>query len=114
MWFIASDNVLTLVGLKDRITDEYVNDATSVVVTLYDGDDPAGLKGAASTAITGAEDLTLTYVEGRDGDYRGELPKEAELVPGTRYWGFCTVTSSGKQWTFIRVATAAYDVEGVA
>ena len=107
MWFIASDNVLTLVGLKDTITGEYVNDAT-VSVTLYDGEDPA-----VDTPVTDGQDLTLSYVDPSDGNYRGELPKEAVLVKGTQYWGFCTVTSGGKQWTFIKVAKAAYDVEGV-
>lgn len=57
---ILSDNLITLSGLFDTISNVYVNTAT-VHATLYTG----------SSSIT---TLSLNYVPGSNGNYQGILP----------------------------------------
>jgi hypothetical protein len=77
-WFIGSDQLLEVSGLKDPVTGLYVNNAT-VRATMYEAD--------GTTAILGqAWPLVLSYVLASDGNYNGILEDGRELVDGRFYW----------------------------
>ena len=76
--YVANDNVLTLEGLQNAVTDAYINDAT-VTVTLYEADH--------STEVTGETwPLTMDYVSGSDGNYRATLADTLSLSANDRYY----------------------------
>ena len=58
---IGGDTMVELSGLYDEYNEAYVNDAT-VTFDLLDG----------STAIS--EDISMSYVSGSNGQYRGIIP----------------------------------------
>ena len=74
--FINNDSLIELIGLKNSLTDSYVNDAT-VTVTLYDS------TGAEVSGISWP--LTMAYVTASNGDYRGTLDKAVVLITGALY-----------------------------
>ncbi len=62
-------------GLKNEITDEYIDNAT---VT-------AEVKFKSGTLVTGQSwPTTLTFVEGSNGVYNGVLDKLLNVVPGDK------------------------------
>ncbi len=69
--YIANDNVLVVDGLKDVVTDTYLNTAT---VT-------AQLKTTAGTNVGGA--LALAYVAASRGRYRATLEEDLALTDQT-------------------------------
>ena len=71
--YIANDNVLVLDGLKDIVSDAYVNSAT---VT-------AQLKTTTGTDVGGP--LALGYVPGSSGRYRATLEEDLPLEDQTAY-----------------------------
>lgn len=74
--FVANTNVLDLIGLKEEITETFINNAT-VTVTIKD---------AEGTSVAGqAWPLAMDYVASSDGDYRAFVSEDLELVAGTRY-----------------------------
>lgn len=66
-----ADNTVSVVGLKNDRTGEYVNDATVKVTGVYDK--------AGALVAGGSFPLTLDYVAASDGDYAGVLPQSLEL-----------------------------------
>jgi hypothetical protein len=66
-----NDNVLEILGLRNEITDAYINDAT-VTVTLTETD---------GTEIVGQSwPLSLPYVAGSNGNYRVTLKDTLTLT----------------------------------
>jgi hypothetical protein len=74
--FIANTNILELRGLKDSLTEAFINDA-DVTVTLKDEDGDE--IGSVSWPIS------MSYVVNSDGDYRGVLSADLPLIAGTCY-----------------------------
>lgn len=73
--FISNDNLVTITGLRRADAGAYLNDAT-VTFTVTDTED---------AAVSGVATITMSYVSGSNGNYRGTLPDEASLVEGTNY-----------------------------
>lgn len=67
-----NDQCITLSGLKDKITDAFVNDAT-VEVTVSKG-------GANVSGETWP--LSMPYVAASDGDYRAVLKSTLDIAVG--------------------------------
>ena len=95
---IGNDQLITVVGLKDEITGEFINDA-AVEVTLKDrsGNEVAGQSWP----------FTLDYVTDTDGDYRGILEDGLALQPNKLYTVIIDVDAgddSIANWKFERYA----------
>lgn len=74
--FVANTNVLDLTGLKEELTDAYINNAT-VTVTIKDAD---------GNNVTGETwPFTMNYVAASDGNYRAFVSEEIAFVPKTKY-----------------------------
>lgn len=81
--FLSNDNVVELNGLKNISTDSYINSAT-VTFTLKDSD---------GDSVTGATNISMSYVASSDGIYRGTLADTVTLSHNTLYT--CEVTING-------------------
>jgi hypothetical protein len=77
--FVANTNVLDLTGLRNEITDAYINDAT-VTVTVKDSD---GAEVAGQVWP-----LTMSYVAASDGNYRAFLSAQLPFVAKAKYTAF--------------------------
>jgi len=74
--YIDSDNLVTLDALYDNAAAAYVNDAT-VTVTLTD---------RAGNEVSGETwPVTLNYVAGSDGKYRGTLSDTLSITAYSQY-----------------------------
>lgn len=74
--FVGNTNALELTGLKDEVTEAFINDA---VVT-------ATVKNAVGAEVAGQSwPLTLEYLSGSDGNYLGFLDAALELVAKAKY-----------------------------
>lgn len=74
--YLSNDNLLEIDGLKNTATDAYINNAT-VTATLVD---------EGGTAVVGETwPITLSYVSGSDGKYRGTLKDTLSLTAGLGY-----------------------------
>lgn len=84
---IGEDNVVYWLRLKDNTTGEYVDNAT-LRMTLKDGE---------GNAISGASNLTLAYIPGSNGDYRGTISASVAgtLINGVTYYLEVTATGGG-------------------
>jgi hypothetical protein len=92
-WFIGSDQLLEVAGLKDPVTGAYVNTAT-VRATMYEPDGVTVVQGQTWP-------LTLSYVAASDGDYNGILEDGRDLKDGRLYWIELTADAGGdliKKW----------------
>lgn len=87
-FYISSDNIVTLEGLIDVVTDTYINDAT-VTGIVYKGTTPI------------SSIVTFTYVTDSDGDYEGQVPNFVDVSEkdGNIYFIEITVTYSGNKLT---------------
>jgi len=94
--YLSTDNCIRVRGLKDCVTEEYINDAV-ITATLYDADD---------SPVSGAEDMSISYITGTDGDYAGEIPHTVTLVENAYYTVKITITGSGYQ-TVYKIKTRA-------
>lgn len=65
-------------------TEAYINNAT-VTMTLKD---------LSLNAVSGASNLSLTYVTGSNGKYQGTIPSTVTLTDGATYYLDITITSS--------------------
>ena len=101
-FYITTDNVLRVRNLKDVISESYINDAT-ITATLY--------KASDDSVVSGAQDISISYVSDTDGDYAGEIPDTVTLVAGTEYYALITITGSGYKTTVKVTRTAAYKTE---
>jgi len=86
-WWIDTDNVVQLAGLRDVVTNEYVNDAT-VTASLTDDN---------GSVVEGAQSLPLVYQNGSDGNYVGHVPHTVSLEAGRQYTLTITATGAGFQ-----------------
>lgn len=74
--FVANTNVLDLIGLKEEITEAFINDA-AVEVTIKDGE---------GTNVGGETwPLAMDYVAPSDGDYRAFVSEDVELEANVKY-----------------------------
>lgn len=64
IYYDGNDNTITLTGLQNAVSGNYLNSAT-VTVTVVDSD---GNEVSGQTWPT-----TMSYVSGSDGNYRGTL-----------------------------------------
>lgn len=93
VFLFKNDNLLKLAGLKDNITDVFVNNAT-VTATI------TTLGGAPILGTTFP--VTLNHVTGSDGDYQTALPAELAVKVGQRYKAVIDATANGADahWVF--------------
>lgn len=83
--YVGNTNNLELTGLKDDITNAYINDAT-VTVTVKDS---GGLE------LPGiAWPLTMDYVPASNGNYRTYLTHTLGLLSGKKYTAFVDADGS--------------------
>lgn len=75
--FVQNSNVLELQGLKDAITNAYINDAT-VTVTIVNA--------ATGATVAGQSwPMTMTYVPASSGNYRAILADTISFTAKTKY-----------------------------
>jgi len=104
--FIGEDNIIfwgdrhvPYSGLYDNSTESFVNDAT-VTATLKD---------SAGSAVSGASNISLSYVSGTNGVYEGVLEDGVSLTENSTYYLEITATASNDRVGFRRIKyTAAY------
>lgn len=74
--FVANTNVLELVGLKNELTDAFINNAT-VTVTIKD---------AGGVEVDGGSwPQTMSYLSASDGNYRAFISEDVEFVAKGKY-----------------------------
>lgn len=99
---VGSDFDLTLTGVRDAATGDYLNNGTAPY-TLYDSSDQAVSGGTGS----------LSYVAASDGNYRGVVEStQVTLLAGRRYYALVPFVESGYNQTF-RIDITARDPGGV-
>lgn len=79
MIFTGNTNLLTLTGLKDIITDAFINNAT-VTVTITDNCEKP-LEGAGWPVWP----IVMEYIASSDGDYRAILVDSLPFKAGVPY-----------------------------
>lgn len=77
--FVANTNVLDLTGLRNELTDAYINSAT-VTVTVKDEE---GVEVAGQVWP-----LVMSYVAASDGNYRAFLADTLPFVAKAKYTAF--------------------------
>ena len=76
--YLASTNVIKVSRLKDRVTGDYLDNAT-LTAALFDAD---------GSPVSGAEDIAFTFTAGvgsAPGHYYGAIPHTVALVAGDTY-----------------------------
>jgi hypothetical protein len=97
-WWIDTDNCVQITGLKDVVTDQYVNDATVTgVLTDKNGN-----------TVTGAGSLSFEYISGSNGNYAGEIPSTVTLTEGEQYTLTITAMGGGFKLTVKITRRSAY------
>lgn len=96
--YIDTDDCIRLSGLKDVVTDAYVNDAT-VTATVYDSD---------GIAVSGAEDLSIPYIADSNGNYAGQVPNTVTITKDAEYEVEVTAVKGDFKTTYRFNATGAY------
>ena len=97
-WWIDSDQLLSVSGLRDPTTGNYINTAT-VRASMED------VTGAAVSGQTWP--LTLDYTPASNGDYTGLLEDGRMMTEGQIYWMDLTADAGGdliKHWRWPDVA----------
>ena len=86
IWYGENDHSLALDGLKNGLTDSYINNAT-VQAELLDN---------AGSQIAGVvQPITLEYVTDSDGKYRATINKVLDVDPRDRIVAKITAVASG-------------------
>lgn len=97
--YVGNDHLLTLEGVQDAVSGDYLNAAT---VT-------ATLKTRAGVEVEGDNwPITLDYVADSDGNYQGVIEDGVEITAGKTYIVEITVDAGGDLigfWRFPVVAT---------
>lgn len=97
--FVGNTAIVVVDGLAD-LDDEAQNDATVTLQSLV-----AKESGEAVTGVT--VPLSLAYVAGSQGEYRGVIPHDAEIDPGTVYEATIrAVASSGVRAEWVETLVA--------
>lgn len=94
---IGNDQTLLVQSVYDEISESYINNAT-VTATIKKRD---------TTNVSGQSwPLTLSYVTDSNGNYRGNLSHDLELVARTKYVIEITIVSGSFQafYKFERMA----------
>lgn len=71
----VNDQVVEVTGLKNNVTGAFLNAAT-VTATLKDKN---------GNAVTGLSSLTLAFLAGTNGNYRGQVEQTFDPAPGRGY-----------------------------
>lgn len=100
-FYITTDNVVHVRGLKDMVTGVYINDAT-ITATLYTD---------ADVAVAGADGISVAYVTGTDGDYAGQIPDTITITDGSEYYVEVTITGNTFVTTVRITRDAGYRTE---
>lgn len=91
--FIGSDNAVYLRGLKADNATAFDNAAT-LTLSLHTSEANAQ---ANTSPVSGASAISMSYVTGSNGVYRGVLPYTLTLTSGNRYWiGIAIVGTAGR------------------
>lgn len=93
--FAGSDNVVEADGVTNKLDDSYINDATATVV----------LRDADLAVVTGGS-VSMSYVTGSNGTYRGTIPYTVSMTVGAKYYVDVTITGDGLR-SFFRVPCRA-------
>lgn len=72
--YLENDNDIVIRAMRNVRDNTAVTDAVWTA-TVYD---------ATNTPVTGATNISLTYVSGSSGDYRGVVPASASLSINTQ------------------------------
>lgn len=73
--FIENDNNIVVRGLRVAATGAYVSDASLT----------ANVSDQNGSLVSGATSISVTFVSGSSGEYRGLIPSTVQLTAGTRY-----------------------------
>ena len=84
--FISNDQSITLTGLKETTTNQFVNTAT-VVAQIID----------LTTNTQVGSDIAMPYVAATNGNYRGTIPDDLALVLDRLYRVDVTADGAGAQ-----------------
>lgn len=115
-----SDTILVVSGVKHPVTGSYLNDGTAAF-TVFEAltaeqvsawNTEARVDVATLTAITGGEDLSMSYVSASNGQYYGTLTKtvaDAELELGAYHPVRVTVAKAGATTTCTRLYRVDYN-----
>ncbi len=87
-WLVNNDNELVIKGLREGATGTTVNDA-ALTFSVYD---------ATEDPLTGGQSISMPYVSGSNGNYRGILPGTVGLTATTEY----RVVVTGSNYNFER------------
>ena len=89
-----------LIGLKDASDNSYINDAT-VTATIHEED--------GTTEVTGETwPISLAYVTASNGDYRGVVSADSNIVARTKYQITISATDAdGNKGEWINFAIAS-------
>ena len=97
---IGNDQTLTVTGIRDEITDAYINDAAVTAI----------VKNPDGTEVSGQDwPLTLAYVTSSNGNYAGNLEDTLELVPLRPYIIEITIDAGGGRVAKFRLTRNAID-----
>ena len=92
--YVGNTNIIDLVGLSSEVDDAFINDA-DVEVTVVDED---------GNEVSGQSwPLTMSYLPGSDGNYRGFISDEVSFVARDKY--FANIVADGGanrvgRWSF--------------
>ena len=94
--FVGNDNDVYLQGYILAASSAAVTDAQPSFTVYYNiGPESAPIQGAAVNGLTG---ITMFFVHGTNGDYRGLIPGTANLTAGSLY--YIVITFSNYHDTF--------------
>lgn len=97
---IANDQTIRVLGVQDEISGNYINNLVTGVT--------AHIKNMNGTSVAGETwPITLIYVSGSDGDYRGNFDNAIKLVNNRDYIIEIGVDAGGGLkafWRFVRPA----------
>ena len=89
-YFYGSDTIVRWDKMRRQTDNEYVNTAT-VTMTL---------KTADGVDVSGAVDISLSYVADSNGRYQGVLPHDLVVTVGTTY--YLEITAVAGSYTGLR------------
>lgn len=95
-WWLETDNVIVLPGVKDPVDETYVDDAT-ITGQLQDAD------GNNVGSV-----INFSYLSGTDGEYYGIIPDDVGLSDGETYTLVLTLERGTFKTTMRIVRRAAY------
>lgn len=97
-WWIATDNLIMIEGLKNRLTGDYIPDLDTITATVKDSDGNA----------LDCSPLTFTYVAGSNGSYSAIIPQSQALTAGEYYKVTISIISGSNKETRVIYRKASY------